>query len=388
MLLAARSTSVEEFGQFAIIITIVGMQLPITTFGLNIIAYGRAASRPRAASRLMGSSIVFTFTSGVALYFLTILWAAFLFDGEYLLLCAGAGMRLLGATGILMSHDAMARHALSEYLPARLIATALAAIAATAAFLASFPLHVLAFIWGAEALCFSLIVMIKQSRQRAKINIRNRYKPLLMRAVPIAVQGLLIVLYLRFDQIYVGYRFGAESLAIYATAAKITELGNLVFNVLTLVVSPLIIYHLRRDGAIGRFGLLFLFTLAIFTVLICGIFFFTGSFVLEFVFGSEYAKGGSIMAVYAGSICFVAYGSIASRALAALGVSGPQAWSGMLGLISNVLLSIVFGELLGLEGVALATVFSYALAIGVLWRAVRKKAQFIASSLKLSSHGV
>jgi len=48
-------------------------------------------------------------------------------------------------------------------------------------------------------------------------------------------------------------------------------------------------------------------------------------------------------------------------------VSGAQAWSGVAGAVSNVVLSVVLGEVIGLEGVALATVVSYALATYIVW---------------------
>lgn len=372
ILLAARSSSVLEFGQFALILAIVAAQAPLAAFGLTTLAYGRAAARPAGARRLLGSAMVIVGGAGVGLYALTLLAFA-LFAGDTLtMLYAAAGLRLIGAVGVVLPQDAMARQAPGEYLPVRLLTVTLAAVAAVAAWYMEATLAMLALIWGTESLGFSVLCALTLGRRRARLNWRNRYRPYLAKAAPIALQGLFIVIYLRFDQIYVGWRFGEDSLGLYAAAARIAELGNLGFNVLTLIVSPMIIAQMRVSGRLDRRALLFLAILAGVTLLASASAAVMGGSVLGLVFGPAYTEAGPILAVYLGSIFFVAYGAIGSRVLAAQGVSGPQIWSGLAGAASNVVLSIVFGELIGLEGVALGTVISYTLAASVLWHAARR----------------
>lgn len=372
ILLAARSGSVPEFGQFALILAIVAAQAPLATFGLTTLAYGRAAARPAGARHLLGSAMVIVGAAGAGLYAVTLLAFA-LFAGDTLtMLYAAAGLRLIGAVGVVLPQDAMARQAPGEYLPARLLTVTLAAVAAVAAWYMEAPFAMLALIWGTESLGFSVLCALTLGRRRARLNRRNRYRPYLAKAAPIALQGLFIVIYLRFDQIYVGWRFGEDSLGLYAAAARIAELGNLGFNVLTLIVSPMIIAQMRASGRLDRRALLFLAILAGVTVLASASAAVMGGSVLGLVFGPAYAAAGLILAVYLGSIFFVAYGAIGSRVVAAQGVSGPQIWSGLAGAFSNVVLSIALGEMIGLEGVALGTVISYALAAGVLWHAARR----------------
>lgn len=368
ILLAARSVGQAEFGQFAFVLAIAGLQAPLAAFGFTTLIYGRAAARPNTSKRVIGSAIAFAASSGLTLYLFTLLGFIVFSSESSSLLYAGAGLRLAAAVGTLLINDAMARHALSEYLPVRLMILVIAAAAATVTYFAGLPLYVLSVIWGMEALCFAVAIMLMQFDRRAKLDRRNRYTPLVIKAAPFALQSIFVTIYLRFDQIYVGWRFGQDALSLYAIGARVAELGNVGFNALTLAISPLVIEQLRTAGKIGSGALVFLSALALITFFTSLGAFFSGEVVLAVVFGAAYSDADTILAVYMLSICFVAYGSIASRVLAAQGIGWPQARSGALGAVSNVGLSIVLGEILGLEGVALATVLSYALVAAVIWR--------------------
>jgi O-antigen/teichoic acid export membrane protein len=135
----------------------------------------------------------------------------------------------------------------------------------------------------------------------------------------------------------------------------------------------MIITQVRASGRLDQRAQLFLAILAGVTLLASAGATVLGGPVLGLVFGPAYAAAGLILAVYLGSVFFVAAGAIGSRVLAAQGVSGPQIWSGLAGALSNVVLSILFGEVTGPEGVALATVVSYAVAAILLWQAVIKR---------------
>lgn len=370
VLLAARSASVADFGQFALILAVVGAQVPLAAFGFMTLVYGRTATRPGGAGRLLGSATAITSLASVAIYVLTLLSFGRFGADTLALLYAGAGLRLLGTAGLILTQDAMARQSVGEYLPGRVLSFTLAVVSASLAVSAQAPLAVFALIWGAESLLFTMVTALTLGRKRARLSRRNRFRPYLAKAAPIAVQSVFIVIYLRFDQIYVGWRFGEASLGLYAAAARLAEIGNLGFNVLILVVTPMIIRQMRTSGRLDRRALMVFGWLAGLTLTAVGAASIISGDVLALSFGPAYAAAGGILTVYLGSIFFVAAGGVGSRLLAAQGVSGPQALSGVAGAVSNVVLSVVLGEVVGLEGVALATVISYALAAAILWHFV------------------
>lgn len=376
VVLAARSGSVEDFGQFSLVLALVAAQAALANFGLGTLTFGRAVARPVGSRRLLGSAIFVVTVLGASFYVVTLLAFSAFANLTTSILYAAAGLRLVGAVGLVMPQHAMARRAFGEYLLARHLTILPAMVATVYALSMGWSLPVFALIWGVEGLLFAIVCALTLGRRHGEWNPRNRYRSYLAKAAPIAFQSLCIIVYLRFDQIYVGWRFGDGALGLYAAAAKIAEAGNLAFGVLAIVVSPSIIQQIRTSGQLNRQAITFLAILAGVTVMLSIGALLRGSALLTFIFGPEYAAAFTILAIYVVSIIFVAYGSIGSRVLAAQGISTAQMMSGALGALSNVLLSVIFGEVIGLEGIALATVISYAVAAGIIWLSISRGAAY------------
>ena len=375
-LVAAQSASLADFGEFSLVLALVSMQTALAAFGLPSLLYGRAASRPIVAKRFIGSVIFISLFIALAMYLLTLFGLLLFADGTLTLLYGCAGLRILGTFGTLMTQDAMARHALSEFLPVRLIIASIAVATATVAFFLGLPLYVIALIWGGESLCFAVVLLLTQIRHRAKLDRRNLFAPYLVKAAPFAIQSIFVVIYMRFDQVYVAWRFGDEALGLYAAAARVSELGNLGFGIIGLLISPSVITQMMGARKLNRdmrhifIGIAFLTAAAVVTA------WAVGGLLMQTLFGSAYASGGLILTTYLGSVCFVVYGSIGSRVLAARGNSLPLVWAGFIGAVSNVIFSVALAEVIGLEGVALATVLSYALSTWTIWLFIRSPIGF------------
>lgn len=376
VVLAARSGSVEEFGQFSLVLAVVAAQAALANFGFGTLTYGRTVARPVGSGRLLGSAIFVVTVLGASFYAVTLLAFSAFANPTTSILYAAAGLRLIGSVGLVMPQHAMARRALGEYLPARHLTILPAMVATVCAYSMGWSLSAFALIWGIEGLLFAIVCALTLGRRHAEWTSRNRYRSYLAKAAPIAFQSFCIIVYMRFDQIYVAWRFGDDALGLYAAAAKIAEAGNLAFGVLALVVSPSIIQQMRTSGQLNRQTITFLAILAGVTFILSVGALLRGGTFLAFIFGPEYAAAFMILAIYVGSIMFVAYGSIGSRVLAAQGISTAQMMSGAAGALSNVLLSVIFGEVIGLEGIALATVISYAVAAGIIWLSVSRGAAY------------
>ena len=174
---------------------------------------------------------------------------------------------------------------------------------------------------------------------------------------------------MRFDQIYVRVAFGAEALGVYAASARLAEIGNIIFQVTTLLLAPIFIRKISQFNKINRLGAYFVGILLIsFSASIGCI--FLGEDIITFIYGQGYREGYTVLSIYVLSIGFVAFGGMATRILASMSISGPQIWAGIAGAGLNVLLSIWWSQSFGLEGVAAATVVSYAVAACLLWRPI------------------
>ncbi|MQX37720.1 polysaccharide biosynthesis C-terminal domain-containing protein [Roseospira navarrensis] len=365
--LAARSTDMATFGTFALALAIAGLQTPLAAFGLITLFFGRAASRPAGAVLIFWPGVVATLVAGAVLYggTLTALWA--LAPPLLTTLYALVGLRVLGAVAGPIKAIHQARSRPDRYVPWRLVTIA-AAFAATGAVVAlDGGLAGYALVWGLEWLVFAAGLLAGALRSGALRPVaRPRVRPVLTKAGPLFVQAVCIAVYLRFDQVYVAWRFGEAELGLYAAAARIAEAGTMVYGVVGLVVAPRIIRewtHGRLSGpARGALA-----GIALGAVAASGLCWVWGGDLLRLLFGPPFAAGGTILAIYVLSTCFTVYGAIGSRINVAQGTTLPSMIAGLVGAVSNVALSILLCEIQGPAGAATATVASYALSCTVTW---------------------
>lgn len=366
--LAARNADIADFGKFAFILAIASVQQTLAAFGMQQLLYGRAAARPRRPTALAWSAVVVA--SGLATIFYggTLVAMALFSRPDLAVLYSVAGLRVLSSASRPLTSDAQGRNAVQEYVPLRALTLTTAMAAALTAWWANASLVVFAAIWGTETFLYAAALLGSATRRRRlRRPVRPRYAGLLAKAAPIAVQSVFIILYYRFDQIYVQLRFGEVALGVYAAAARLAEAGNLLSQVFVLMLAPILIRNLRMNGQLSRRILFVLLAAGAASFIASGLSLLVGAPVLETVFGRGFGAGATILSIYVLSTCFVAYGGLGSRALAAEGISSAQISSGVAGGVVNVVLSVVLGEVLGSAGVAVATVISYAVAASILW---------------------
>lgn len=365
---ATRTLELSQFGQLAFIMVLANFQQRVASLGTQQLVYGRVALRPGKSPQLTWQACLITTTTSVVLYLGTALILFTSFSQDFALVYCAAGLRVLGAVALPLISDAQARHAHREYLPYRLTTTVCALIAIGLALAWRTEGVIFALIWGGETFAFSLMTIISATNHKRlkRPNTQHSSIPFLKKSLPIAIQSVMIAIYYRFDQLYIQLRFGAEAMAEYAAAARLAELGNIVATIATMTLGPAFIAKIfsRRqfDSAIGL-GTFIIFLLASTASLIS---ITIGEQVLTLVFGKGYGSGYKILSVYVLSAAFVTIGGLCSRALSAKGHTDIQAVSGLVGVATIILLSLVLCEAIGPIGAAWATVAAYAASSLVL----------------------
>lgn len=370
VVLVARASLVETFGFFTLALAIAGIQTPLAVLGLGSLFYGRAASRPVASNRLYWPGMAAALSAGAIVYVGTVLvlWAIapLLLTQMYAL----AGMRVVGAAGEPLRAIHQARSRPRSYVPWRLLTLLAAVVAVGIVYTSRASVLWYAAIWGLEWLVFAAGLLVAGLRRGVcPPSRRPRMCPVVIKAAPLFVQTVCIAIYMRFDLIYVGWRFGETDLGVYAAAARVAEAGSMVYGVLGLVVAPRIIREWRagRLSSVARMVLVASGLVSAGAAALCALW---GGTLLAATFGPAYAAGGLILAVYVLSTCLTVYGSVGTRLNVAQGAAVPSMVSGVVGAISNVVLTVVLCEFLGAMGAAIATVISYILAVGIIWHFV------------------
>ncbi|MEQ8747387.1 oligosaccharide flippase family protein [Pyruvatibacter sp.] len=364
--LAARASELEAFGTFAFTLALVGLQAPLGVFGLRALIYSRVAARRTGRHRLISIAFWSCLPLSCLLYLGSVFIILSLGQQDLALLYSFCGLKVLAAPAQIILADHEARYAIRDYVPLRIASISFASLAAVWLFMAGEGVEAMALVWGGESVLFALALWaatLKRVRMPRALWMRQR--ALFYKAAPLAIQTVFVVLYLRFDQIYVQLRFGQAELAIYAAAARIAEAGNLAFGIVVLMLTPYLIRE-AVDGSLSRRSFVALVAIAAATLFASFSALFFGAAVLRTIFGAPYQPGQTILAIYILSTAFVAYSSMASRIATSLGATGVSALTAAAGAAANIVLSIALGELMGPAGVAGATVLSYALVVALL----------------------
>ena len=229
------------------------------------------------------------------------------------------------------------------------------------------PLIIFAIIWSGEFLLAALGLIIVYQWQghllRAWRWSFQRAKLLLKESWPLILSQLVIMVYLRTDQIMLGEMIGESAVGIYAVVVKLSEMLFLIPNTVVRSVFPTIIqakevskelYHQRQQKLFT--------TVAAFSYSLAIPITFISTYIVTLIYGENYATGGPIFAVLVWSGLFVSLGVARSPCLIAEGLTKFSAATTATGAVVNIILNYFLIIKYGIMGAAISTVIAQIMA--------------------------
>lgn len=184
-------------------------------------------------------------------------------------------------------------------------------------------------------------------------------KKMLVLAIPMVIIGLSINVYMKVDQIMVGYFIGNIELGIYSLAVNLCEYWYFI---------PVIIYSSYLPVLSEKFSdkTSFYLCLQKFAFIMSGISYlvafgtmFVGKFVVVFLYGSEFKETADILVIYIWSGVFTCVGYTVYSYFIVSKKTQYIMWVNVLGAMLNFILNVIFIKLYGSKGAAFATLFEY-----------------------------
>lgn len=363
---AARTLSLEQVGNLSLVIAMVTLQIAVVVFGFDKLVYARITRNLRRGFSITRHLVGLVLISGTVQYICGFFIAFFIAGQTIALLYSLAALRLVFSFSELLRAEFRAKLQPGAYMFARLASTTLAATLLFGTLLFEPSPYYLSFVWALEAISFSIILAV-QYPSMVKPSFRMRVlKVSLQSSWPTFVQMVSVAFYYRFDQIYIGWRLSSEELAVYAVGARMAEAGNMFFGVIGLMVSPVVIEVLRA----GQKLVLLRKTIIIFAlscILFISIVMIFGPFFLVFLFGDMYHKASGVLKIYAMASPFTVLGFIGSALAIACGAYTAPMASGLTSVAFCFVSTVLLVEYFGIEGGAIATLLTYAVAAFVVW---------------------
>jgi PST family polysaccharide transporter len=250
---------------------------------------------------------------------------------------------------------------------ARNIAFLMVAVGKIVLILMQAPL--IAFAWAGVAesvLAATCLVaayrLAKQRLWRWRVS-APRVRMLLRDSWPLVLASVVVMLYMRIDQVMLGAMLGNEAVGIYSAAVRVSELWYVVPASIVASIAPAIVTAREAGPVVYKQKLEQLFrAMVLISYAVTVPMFLVSQPLVVLIFGAEYAAAGPVLAVHVWASLFVALGIASSQYLLLEGLNHVSLQRTAVGAVANVLLNLAWIPRYGALGAAFATLISYAIA--------------------------
>ena len=209
-------------------------------------------------------------------------------------------------------------------------------------------------------------------------------KQLLRDSWPLILSGLMIVVYLRIDQVMIKKMLDTESVGHYAAAVRLSEAWYFVPMAMTQSIFPAILNAKNQGEALFNarmeqlYALLFWLGVAVALPMT-----FLSDWLVITLFGEAYRQAGPVLAIHIWAGIFVGLATASGRWYVIENLQLLSFFRNLLGAFTNIVLNLLLIPEFGLKGAAIATILSYC-AAAFLFDAFNRKTR-IAFKMKVGS---
>lgn len=371
--LIARSLSLEDFGQFTLIFTVLGMMAVVTDLGIGRLAVrGMLDDAPGGPEAFAGSYLVLRTLLGVLGYVVAmavvllggypsdLLWATALAGVIVVLATPSAALDVVfqarhrvGVVGVMGTAGMLAQVALT------------AAIAAGGGTLLLFTIP--AVVYQLVVLAWKLPAARRMVALRPRIDL-PQWREMLREAVPLSFGFGLATVYVKVDAVLLSQIAGFEAVGIYGVSYKFIDVVHFAATAVTLPLIPLLVTAWSTDMAAfrdaARRGALLLGLLG--GLALTGLLPFIGE-ATGLLYGEHFAVGADTTRVLAVAEMFAFGTTLAVSCLISAGRNRSYPLVMLVGLALNVGLNLLLIPQWSYLGAGIATLVTNALLLGALW---------------------
>ncbi len=188
---------------------------------------------------------------------------------------------------------------------------------------------------------------------------RDRAKKLLRDSWPLILSGIMIMIYMRIDQVMLGEMIGEKSVGIYSAAIRLTEVWYFIPTAILISVFPSIIETKSQDEKLYYKRLQRLYTLFTWmAITIAVIIMFLAKPVINLLYGADFSAASSVLVISIWAGVFVFQGLARAKWLIAENLQKYSYYFTGMGVVFNVILNVILIPKYGAAGAAIATLIT------------------------------
>ncbi|CAH2032039.1 flippase [Trichlorobacter ammonificans] len=365
----ARYLGPEGYGLLSFAGSYVMLFSALALFGLESLVVRELVTRPDQREAILGTTCLIRCAAGLAAYLLALPLLLLIRPGDSAALLLTA---LLGSSLLFQSLEVIDLWFQSKVrsrfsVCARSVAFLLSSGAKLALVLSKASLTAIAVATAAEALLTGLGLIVAYRMAGGSLRAwrwdRGQFSRLVTGAVPMLLSGVVLMIYLRVDQVMLGALADAGQVGQYAAAVRIAELWYFVPAAIVSSVFPDLVRVREQDPVLFQDKLQRLYNLLAFLGYAVALpVTLLAPWLVRLLFGPSYQPAAPLLAVLIWAGLFANITVVRNAHFIALEWGRSLLWATTAGAAANVLLNLLLIPRYGAMGAALATCLSYWIA--------------------------
>lgn len=365
----ARYLGPENFGILNYSMAFVGLFAFIANFGVDHILSRELIKFPEKRDELLGTAFKLKFGGGILAFFITVV-AIFFVDNSFLIRCL---VILYALTFIFQSINVVsiffqAKVAAKKNVQAQIISSSISSVFKIIIILLGFGVFWLMLVYVLDFVWLGIILISTYRRFGLKIKNWSFNKPIAKQMFSsswlLMLTSVFTSIYMRIDQIIIKNMINETALGLYSAAIKLSEIWYFIPVIICSSLFPAIVNSKKINHEIyfSRLKKLFLFMLFLSLTIAITITFLAKP-IISLLFGIAYIGSVSVLSIYVWSIVGTFLNVAIGSYLVAENYIKIYFFINLIGAVSNIILNLLLIPRMGIDGAALATVFSYSLII-------------------------
>lgn len=365
----ARYLGPEQFGLFNYAVAFVSLFGTLATLGLDSIIVRDIVREPSCKDEILGTAFVLKLISGIATLLLTIGTISLLRPNDnltrWLVAIMAAGLILQSFDIIDFWFQSQVQSKYTVYARN----TAFVSISIVKVALIQMRAPLIAFAWAGLAetalSAVGLVILYHVNRDFVKAWRYSfaRAKVLLKYSWALILSGIVIMIYMRIDQIMLGQIKDNRAVGIYAVVMKLAEVWYFIPTVIISSVFPSIVKakQIGENLYYERIQKLFNLCSVLAYAVAIPLSLFSNQ-IVTLLYGKQYAEAGPVLAIYVWAGVFVYLGAAINTWEITEGLLKLAAITSAIGAVTNVFLNIFLISKYSIMGATISTIISQFIA--------------------------
>lgn len=359
----------ERFGRFNYATAIVGLFVPFAKLGLDNIIIRNLAREPSSRDETLGTAFILRLIGSIFTFFLTVSVIIISTPNR-----TPENIETILLVGIIAAGTIVQSYEVIDYWFQSQTQSKYSVVARNAAYILINFAKIILIQAQAPLIAFAIVMVTEYALAAVGFVIAYRFKGnffkswkvnfqyakvLLKDSWPLILSGIVIIIYMRIDQVMLGKMVGDKSVGIYSAAVKISELWYFVPGAIVNSVFPSIVQakQISEEVYYTRIQKLFnVMSLLAYSVAIPVT--FLSSYIVTLIYGTSYLEAAPILTIHIWAGLFSSLGVARETWLVTEGLMKFSAITAAIGAIVNIILNYFLIDKYGGLGAAIATVIA------------------------------